>query len=112
MTKLAFVVVALVASVVGVSQAQAGAGSYMLGGAQFADRCEASGGNVYGDLGCDLGHVQIDCIFEGAQTYCEWEGAQNVRGVSRVLGVAMAESLSEPVQGKKKKPKHIGNFFK
>lgn len=111
-TKLTLALVAIVAGLAGASQAQAGAGSYLLGSSQFIDRCQANGGNLYGDLGCDLGHVQIDCTFAGAQTFCEWEGAQNIRGVSRVLGIAMAESLSEQASGKKKKPKHLGGFFK
>lgn len=104
-TKLTFALIAIVAGLAGVSQAQAGSGAYMLGSSQFADRCEANGGDLYGNLGCDLGHVQIECEFAGAQTYCEWDGAQNARGVSRVLGVAMAESLAGPGIGKKKGPK-------
>jgi hypothetical protein len=105
MTKLTFAVIALVAGLAGVSQAQAGAGSYMLGSSTFEDRCEANGGDVFdidGGLGCDLGGLEIGCAFAGAQTYCEWDGAQNARGVGRVLGVAQAQSLSEQVQGKKK----------
>lgn len=102
-TKLTFALVAIVAGLAGVSQAQAGAGAYQLGSGAFADRCEANGGAFYPAGSCDLGNVQIDCEFVGAQTWCEWDGPQNARGVSRVLGVAMAQSLSEQSSGGKKK---------
>jgi hypothetical protein len=104
-TKLAFALLTVVAGLVGVSQAQAGAGAYQLGSSAFENRCEAHGGDLMATssgYGCELGALLIDCAFVGAQTYCEWNGAQNQREVSRVLGAAVAESLSEPSQGKKK----------
>lgn len=104
-TTLTIALFAIVAGLAGVSQAQAGAGSYQLGSSTFEARCEANGGDLFAagnGTGCDLGTVQIGCAFTGATTYCEWNGSQNQRAVSRVLGVATAESLSETVQGKKK----------
>lgn len=105
-TKLAFAALALVAGFAGVSQAQAGAGNYHVGSAVFADRCLDNGGDLYGDLSCDLGEVQIDCTFSGVETYCEWDGAQNKRAVVRVLGMAVAESLVESVGGQSGKKKY------
>ncbi|MFY8032254.1 MAG: hypothetical protein ACOVO5_10515 [Devosia sp.] len=117
-TKLALALLALVAGTAGVSQAMAGAGSYQLGSSMFEDRCTANGGyvvDIVGGSGCELDGLQIGCSFSGATTYCEWDGAQNLRPVSRVLGAAVAESLSEPVAGGQKKkliwnPDIIKNF--
>ena len=104
-TKLTFAFLVIAAGLAGVSSAQAGAGAYQLSNGAFADRCEAYGGDFYAAGTCDLGALQIECDFVGAQTWCEWDGAQNARGVSRVLGLAMAESLSEgSTGGGKKKP--------
>jgi hypothetical protein len=102
-SKFAFAALALVAGLAGVSQAQAGAGNYQIGSSQFADRCIDNGGDLYGNLGCDLGDVQIDCTFSGVETYCEWDGAQNKRAVVRVLGMATPESIAEPGGAAKKK---------
>jgi hypothetical protein len=104
-TKLTFALAIVVAGLAGASQAQAGAGNYQIGSSQFADRCLDNGGDVYGDLSCDLGEVQIDCTFSGVKTYCEWDGAQNKRAVVRVLGMATAESLSEAGGGQSGKKK-------
>jgi hypothetical protein len=116
-TKLALALLTLVAGTIGMSQAMAGAGSYQLGHSMFEDRCAANGGyivDIVGGSGCELDDVKIGCSFAGATTYCEWDGAQNLRPVSRVLGVAVAESLSEQVAGAKKKliwnPDLIKNF--
>jgi hypothetical protein len=102
-TKLTFALIVVAAGLAGVSQAQAGAGAYQLGSSAFESRCEANGGDFYPTGSCDLGSMQIECDFVGAETFCEWDGAQNARGVSRVLGVAVAESLSEQSTGGKKK---------
>ena len=102
-TKLTFALIAIVAGLAGVSQAQAGAGAYQIGSGAFADRCVDNGGDFFPAGSCDLGNVQIECDFVGAQTFCEWEGPQNARGVSRVLGVAMAESITDGSTGGKKK---------
>lgn len=102
-TKLTFAFLVIAAGLAGVSQAQAGAGAYQLGSSAFENRCEANGGDFYAAGTCDLGSLVIECEFAGAQTWCEWDGAQNARGVSRVLGVAMAESLADGSTGGKKK---------
>lgn len=102
-TKLTFALIAIVAGLAGVSQAQAGAGAYQIGSGAFADRCVDNGGDFFPAGSCDLGNVQIECDFVGAQTFCEWEGPQNARGVSRVLGVAMADSLAGTTAGGGKK---------
>ena len=102
-TKLTFAFLVVAAGLVGMSQAQAGAGAYQLGSSAFESRCEANGGDFSPAGSCDLGSLQIECDFVGATTWCEWDGAQNARGVSRVLGLAMAESLSEGSAGAGKK---------
>lgn len=101
-TKLTFAFLVIAAGLAGASQAQAGAGAYQLGSSAFESRCEANGGDFYPAGSCDLGNLQIECDFVGAATWCEWDGAQNARGVSRVLGLAEAESLSEQSAGKGK----------
>lgn len=116
-TKLAFALLTLVVGTAGVTQAMAGAGEFQLGSSAFEDRCVANGGyvvDIVGGAGCELDDVQIGCAFSGATTYCEWDGAQNLRPVRRVLGAAVAVSLSEQVAGGKKKliwnPDLIKNF--
>lgn len=102
-TKLSLAFLVIAAGLAGASQAQAGAGAFQLGGSAFESRCETNGGDFYPAGSCDLGSLLIECEFVGAETWCEWDGAQNARGVSRVLGAAMAESLSEQSTGGKKK---------
>jgi hypothetical protein len=96
-TKITLALLALVAGFAGASTVQAGEGAYNLGSSAFADRCLDNGGNMLlteTGKGCDLGFTLIDCKFLGADTTCEWDGAQNQRDVSRVLGAAVAESIS------------------
>ena len=98
-TKLTLALLAMVAGLAGAASVQAGAGAYQLGSGTFADRCLDNGGDLLATedgKGCDLGFTLIDCKFIGVETNCEWDGAQNQRDVSRVLGVAVAESLSSP----------------
>ena len=106
-TKLTLALLAIVAGLAGASSAQAGQGSFQLGNSMFADRCLDNGGDLFdikSGAGCDLGDVAVGCSFIGAQTWCEWDGAQNDRDVRRVLGAAVAETLAEQgPSGKKKK---------
>lgn len=96
-TKITLAVLALVAGFAGAASVQAGEGAYNLGSSAFADRCLNNGGDMLlteTGKGCDLGFTLIDCKFVGAETNCEWDGPQNQRQVSRVLGAAVAESIS------------------
>jgi hypothetical protein len=104
-TKFALALTVTLAGLAGASQAQAAAGTFQIGHSAFEDRCEAYGGELFDagtGIGCDIGTVQIGCAFIGATTYCEWNGAQNQRDVRRILGAELAQSLSTPVDGKKK----------
>ena len=107
MTKMTLALLALVAGLAGASSVQAGEGAYQVGSSAFTDRCLNNGGNVLATedgKGCDLGFTLIDCSFLGAETTCEWDGPQNQREVSRVLGAAVAESIASDggKNGKKK----------
>lgn len=96
-TKITLALLVLVSGFAGAASVQAGEGAYSIGSSAFADRCLDNGGSVFfGDDGrsCDLGFTLIDCTFVGAETNCEWDGPQNQREVSRVLGAAVAESIS------------------
>ncbi len=96
-TKITLAVFALVAGFAGASSVQAGEGAYQVGSSAFADRCLDNGGDMLlteTGKGCDLGFTLIDCKFLGAETTCEWDGPQNQREVSRVLGAAVAESIA------------------
>ena len=104
-TKFALALTVTLAGLAGASQAQAAAGNFQIGHSAFQDRCEDNGGELFDagtGIGCDMGTVQIGCAFIGATTYCEWNGTQNQREVRRILGAELAQSLSTPVDGKKK----------
>ena len=105
-TKLTFALLTLVTGLVGISQVQAGQGSFMLGHTAFENRCDANGGTFSPDgaeFACELDGIKIACLFDGADSFCDWTGAQNQRDVSRVLGAARAESLSDDHDGPGKK---------
>jgi hypothetical protein len=97
MTKITLALLALVAGLAGAASVQAGEGAYQVGSSAFTDRCLDNGGDMLlteTGKGCDLGFTLIDCKFVGAETTCEWDGPQNQREVSRVLGAAVAESIA------------------
>lgn len=105
-TKLTFALLTLVSGLAGISQVQAGQGSFLLGHSAFETRCDANGGTFSPDgaaLSCELDSVKISCLFDGADTFCGWTGPQNQRDVSRVLGAQRAESLSDDHDGPGKK---------
>jgi hypothetical protein len=105
--KITFALFAMLGGLVSATQAQAAAGTVMLGPTNFANRCLDQGGAFFplGDgYSCELATTQIDCLFEGANAYCEWEGGPNKREVIRVIGMLDAESLAgQSFGGAKKK---------
>lgn len=101
-TKIAVAVLALIAGFGGAVQAQAGQGTVMLGGSNFADRCTNNGGELFGieaGYGCHLGTTQVECIFAGAYADCQWNGVQNQIKVVRLIGMLDAESIATPGGG-------------
>jgi hypothetical protein len=103
MTKISLALISLlVVGMAGVSQAQAGAGSVLLGQSTFESRCERNGGSldgVNGAVACDFGDLLVSCDFAVAYAHCDWNGAQGHRAVTRLIGALTADSIVDGVDG-------------
>ena len=103
MTKISLALISLlVVGMAGVSQAEAGAGSVLLGQSTFESRCERNGGALDGANGavaCDFGDLLVSCDFADAYAHCDWNGAQGHRAVTRLIGALTADSIVDGVDG-------------